>query len=157
MSTKMNRYRVMAKRRGTAEEFTDWTIVENYSRAVHHLQKVEDAGFEGSIEVHPEVIKVWDILNETDLHPNDIIRLTDEIFDTGLQNAARIRRQTKSRTARAIFREIRKEFKPYEPYREVNELIDLFYTFIENVEKKHSKGEISIDEEETVLHSGKGE
>lgn len=42
---KQKRYLVQAKRKGTNEMWTDWTIVDDYDAAVKHAEKVAELGY----------------------------------------------------------------------------------------------------------------
>ena len=71
------RYYVMAKRKNTDEEWTDWTSVNNYGDAQRHAEHVKELGYESRIEVDKSVTRLWAILGE------DQTELADKILDAG--------------------------------------------------------------------------
>ena len=43
--TAIKRYLVQAKRKNSNEPWTDWTMVNDYARAVQHAERVEKLGY----------------------------------------------------------------------------------------------------------------
>ena len=46
---KHKRFSVQAKRKDTAEKWSDWTIVDDYDDAVEHCKRIEKLGYESRI------------------------------------------------------------------------------------------------------------
>lgn len=42
---KPKKYRIMAKRKNSDEPWTDWTMVNDYTKAVAHAKHVEELGY----------------------------------------------------------------------------------------------------------------
>ncbi len=73
----MNRYNIKAKRKNVGEDWSEWTEVDEYGRALDHLEYVKSVGYDARLEVSSAVRKLWDILGE------DETELTDRILDEG--------------------------------------------------------------------------
>jgi hypothetical protein len=72
----MARYYIQAKRNGE-DSWTEWTQVDSYPRAMEHVKKAREAGFESRLVPSDEVKKLWYFLGEKET------ALTDEILDAG--------------------------------------------------------------------------
>lgn len=46
---KHKRFKVQAKRKGTNEKWTEWTIVDEYETASKHAKRAEEAGYDAKI------------------------------------------------------------------------------------------------------------
>lgn len=71
----MNRYNIQAKRKNS-EEWSEWTEVDEYGRALDHMERVKELGYDADLKVSSAVAKLWELLN------NDT-ELTDKILDAG--------------------------------------------------------------------------
>jgi hypothetical protein len=72
----MNRYNIQAKRKNS-EEWSEWTEVDEYGRALDHMERVKELGYDADLKVSSAVRKLWDILGENETE------LTDKILDAG--------------------------------------------------------------------------
>ncbi len=68
------RYNIQTKKNGV---WSEWTSVDNYLRAKHHLEHVGELGYHGRLRPSKAVKKLWDILGK------DQTELTDKILDEG--------------------------------------------------------------------------
>lgn len=76
------RYSIKAKRRNENEPWTDWTAVDNYYRAMHHLVKCEYAGYDAKMVIkEPAVEELWKLLSAD----GDVKEKTDAILDAGFR------------------------------------------------------------------------
>lgn len=71
----VKRYCIQAKRKGVIEPWSEWTSVNNYLRAVHHKEHVEELGHMSRIKFNDDgVEELWEILGGD-------TELADKIFD----------------------------------------------------------------------------
>jgi hypothetical protein len=76
------RYVVKAKRRGTNEPWSEWTLVNDYYRAMHHLVKCETIGYDAELVIkEPAVEELWKLLSAE----GDVKEHTDAILDAGFR------------------------------------------------------------------------
>ena len=72
----MARYYIQAKR-ANEDRWSEWTQVDSYPRALEHVAKAREVGYESRLVPSPEVKKLWYFLGEKET------ALTDEILDAG--------------------------------------------------------------------------
>lgn len=76
------RYSIKAKRRNENEPWSDWTAVDNYYRAMHHLVKCETIGYDAELVIkEPAVEELWKLLSAE----GDVKEKTDAILDAGFR------------------------------------------------------------------------
>lgn len=79
---KRMRYVVKAKRRGTNEPWSEWTLVNDYYRAMHHTVKCENAGYDAKMIIKDEAVEeLWKLLAAE----GDVKEHTDAILDAGFR------------------------------------------------------------------------
>ena len=79
---KPTRYQIQAKRRGENEPWSNWTDVDNYYRAMHHLVHVENVGYDAKLVIkEPAVEELWKLLSAE----GDVKEKTDAILDAGFR------------------------------------------------------------------------
>ena len=79
---KAPRYVIKAKRRNENEPWSEWTAVDNYYRAMHHLVHVENVGYESKMIIRePAVEELWQLLSAE----GDVKEKADAILDAGFR------------------------------------------------------------------------
>lgn len=73
----MARYYLEAKRKGSDEQWSEWTQADSYPQAVKHLEHIKELGYDGQLVPSKAVKKLWYLLGEKETE------LTDEILDAG--------------------------------------------------------------------------
>ena len=74
----VNRYDVLA-RRNDNDRWTDWTKVDNYQKALEHMQRAEDLGYQAKIVVTDAQVNVlFDLLDD--------MQQVDTVLDAGFRN-----------------------------------------------------------------------
>ena len=58
------RYRIQAKRKDTDEQWTEWTIVDDYDEAVKHFKQIEELGYSARIVDKSGIANVVKMLEE---------------------------------------------------------------------------------------------
>lgn len=71
------KYYIQAKRKGTNEEWSEWTGAENYQRALEHVEYARKVGYDSRLVPSRAVKRLWDILEGVE----NKIELTEKIID----------------------------------------------------------------------------
>lgn len=79
------RYRIMAKRRDTNEEWTDWADADTYKKAEEHARYCESVGYAAMVQANDALVELWSILGGKS---PDNTKKADEIYDADFRKAS---------------------------------------------------------------------
>lgn len=82
---RIKRYSVMAKRKDTNEEWTDWTEADTYEKAEEHARYCESVGYAAKVQADDDLVELWLILGGK---TPDNTKKADEIYDADFRKAS---------------------------------------------------------------------
>ena len=84
---RIKRYSIMAKRRDTNEEWTDWTEADTYEKAEEHARYCESVGYAAKVQADDALVELWGILGGKSY---ENAKTADAIYDAGFRKESAV-------------------------------------------------------------------
>lgn len=84
---RLKRYSIMAKRRDTNEEWTDWAEADTYKKAEEHARYCESVGYAAKVQADDALVELWGILGGKSY---ENAKTADAIYDAGFRKESAV-------------------------------------------------------------------